>query len=273
MARLQTFLVALILFVSVSLAVVPVQVPPDGKARGFISDLGYDLTQPSGDWLTSTLCYCHSPVRAKETNEYEKAHVFQFEYYNYHNNATYVNDHMCLSRARNEGDQCILPNVEGDNYEWYREGHWVCKKYERTEEEKIWQANSKRSTRRGKRYAPHMTTPPVCAQHCAMGPFAPDPEEKDKHPNHDKVCFGVARDFFGEKEMELKFNRQRRKMDKPNEAGGVKTDYHEVREHCEDMCQKCFKMPADMEINDKRAGGGSRQVVYTRLDDMCDNCR
>ena len=39
------------------------------------------------------------------------------------------------------------------------------------------------------------------------------------------------------------------------------------------MCQRMFKMPVDMDINDKRADGGSRQFVYTKLDDMCDHCK
>lgn len=74
-------------------------------------------------------------------------------------------------------------------------------------------------------------------------------------------------------EMEIKFNRQRRRMEKSFQQGRFKTDFQEVQGYCEDMCQRNFGMPADMEINDKRADGGSRQFVYTELDDMCDNCR
>ena len=273
MPRLQFFIAALILLPSTSLAVVPIQVPPNGKGQGFIGNLGNLYAPPTGDWLTSTLCYCHSPVRMKENWQYEKAHIFQHEYYNYHSNATFVVDHMCLSRARMQGDKCNRPNVGGDNNDWLMENPFVCKKFKRTDEERLRQINSKRSTRRPKRNAPHLTKPPLCTHDCDWGPFTPDPEEKWKHPAHDKVCFAVDTDFYGKDEMDVKFNRQRRRMEKPGQQGRVKTKFEEVQGYCEDMCQRMFNMPADMEINDKRADGGSRQFVYTQLDDMCDNCK
>ena len=273
MPRFLAIFAIFLLLASVSLAVAPAQVPPNGKGRGFISNLDKVYAQPTGDWLTSTYCYCHSPVREPENWKYEKAHIFQHEYYNYHSNTTFVANHLCLARAHREGDQCIRPNVDQDNMDWYKQGGYVCKKFERTEEEKIRQANSKRSTRREKRNAPHFKSAGVCAKmHCEMGPFEPDPEEKSSHPAHDTVCFNVAMNFYGQDETELKFNRQKRK-EKDNHGGLVKTEYQEVRGYCEDMCQKNFKMPVDMDIDDPRARGGSRQFVYTKLDDMCDNCR
>lgn len=255
-----------------SLAVAPAQVPPNGKAHGFISNLDNLYPQPTGDWLTSTLCYCHSPIRAKEKWQYEKAHIFQHEYYNYHSNATFVVDHMCLSRARTEGDQCIRPNIGGDNNNWLMENRYVCKKFLRTEEEKVLQQNSKRRTRRGSR-GPMDGNVISCLVDCDPGAYGPDPPDPSSHPDNDKVCFGVDTDFYGMDEMELKFNRQRRRMEAPGEQGRVQTKFEEVQGHCEDMCQSHFEMPADMKINDKRAGGGSRQFLYTALDDMCDHCR
>ena len=275
MPRFQAIFAILLLLVSVSLAVAPCQVPPNGKARGFISNLDKGYAKPTGDWLTSTYCYCHSPVRERETWKFEKAHIFQHEYYNYHSNVTFVANHLCLARAHREGDRCIRPNVEVDNMDWYPpagKGGYICKKFERTEEEKIRQANTKRRTSREKRNAPHFKNPGVCKTHCDMGPFEPSPEEKWHHPAHDKVCFNVAMNFYGQNELELKFNRQKRK-ETNGDAGRVKTAYQEVRGYCEDMCQKNFKMPVDMDINDPRALGGSRQFVYTDLDDMCDNCK
>ena len=160
--------------------------------------------------------------------------------------------------------------------DWYRvhgKDGLICKKFERTEEEKIRQAHSKRSTRKDKRNAPHFKSSPVCVPgNCDFGPFEPDPEEKSSHPSHDTVCFNVAMNFYGLNELEIKFNRQKRK-EKNGGAGRESTGYQEVQGFCEDMCQKNFKMPVDMDINDPRAGGGSRQWVYTDLDDMCDNCR
>lgn len=271
MSRILTLLAALTLFLSVSLAVTPAQVPPNGKAHGFISNLNNLYPPPEGDWLTSTLCYCHSPIKAKDHNQYEKAHIFQHEYYNYHSNATFIVDHMCLSGTDTQGDKCNRPNVGGDNADWLMENPYVCKKFPRTEEEKTLQGNSKRNTRRA--HMPHIPDSPICIADCDPGPYGPDPEDKSSHPEHDKVCFAVDSNFYGMAAMEVKFNRQRRRMDKLGEQGGVATKFEEVQGYCEDMCQSRFKMPADMKITDKRAGGGSRQFVYTKLDDMCDHCK
>ena len=225
------------------------------------------------------MCYCHSPVHAKEDDEYEKAHIFQHEYYNYHSDATFVVDHMCLARAGSEGNLCNRPNVGGDNDDWLLEDPFVCKKFERTEEEKTAQGNSKRRTRReertrrGKRNVPHYPISPTCVHNCDPGPFGPDPADKSSHPDYDKVCFAVTDDFYGPNEMELKFNRQRRKSGKPGQQGRVKTEFTEVQGYCEDMCQRTFNLPADMKLSEKRADGGSRQFLYTDLDDMCDHCK
>ena len=269
MSPLQAFITALALLPSVSQAVAPCQVPPNGKAQGFISNLDNLYSEPTGDWLTSTLCYCHSPVHAKKLFEFEKAHIFQHEYYNYHSNATFVVDHMCLSKAVYQGDQCERPNVGGDNNDWLYDRPYVCKTFPRTEEEKIRQGNSKRSTgRREKRGDPY-----ACIWNCDPGPFGHDPPDPSSHRDHDKVCFAVNDDFFGTKNMRLHFNGQSRRMAKAGAQGRVVSDYEEVQGHCEDMCQKTFGMPADMYINDKRADGGSRQFLYTLLDDMCDHCK
>ena len=273
MLRLPTFLVALTLLPSASLAVTPAQVPPNGKAQGFISNLDDLYPQPTGDWLTSTLCYCQSPVRAKEDNQYQKAHIFQHEYYNYHSNATFVVDHMCLARARVEGELCSRPNVGGDNNDWLMEEPYACKHFPRTEEESVQQGNSKRSARRQKRKAPHFNTSPTCITDCDPGPFGPDPADQSSHPASDKVCFATDTIFYGMKTMMLKFNRQRRTMDGPGDQGRVKTPFPDVQGYCEDMCQRRFHMPANMKLGDKRADGGSRQYVYTELDDMCDHCK
>ena len=276
MPPLQILLAALTLIPSLSLAVAPAQVPPNGKSRGFISNLDNQYPIPMGDWLTSTLCYCYAPVHKKEKWKPQKAHIFQHEYYNYHSNSTFIVDHMCLARAPVEGDQCIRPNVGGDNNDWLMEGHFICKKFERTEEEKIRQANTKRSfgARREKRFRfPHLNPTFGCHIGCIPGAYGPDPPEESSHRHHDKVCFGVDTDFYGMDNMELTFNGQRRKMVAPGEQGRKQTDIKEVQGYCEDMCQRRFQMPANMNINDKRAGGGSRQFLYTDLDDMCDHCK
>ena len=116
---------------------------------------------------------------------------------------------------------------------------------------------------------PHLPISPGCVLDCAPGVYGPELLDSD----HDRVCFAVDTDFYGKDEMELKFNGQRRRMDAPGEQGRVKTEFKEVQGYCEDMCQSTFQMPADMKINDKRADGGSRQFMYTELDDMCDHCK
>lgn len=152
----------------------------------------------------------------------------------------------------------------------------MCKKFARTEEEKIRQGNSKRSTgsRRERRHkVPHFNTSPTCLVGCDPGPFGADAEDQSSHPHEDKVCFAVDTNFYGMDEMMVKFNGQHRVMIKDFDQGRIKTGFEEVQGYCEDMCQSRFGMPADMKINDKRADGGSRQFVYTDLDDMCDHCK
>ena len=277
MPRFQAIFAILLLLASLSLAVTPAKIPPNGKGRGFLSNLNnldkvYPI--PTGDWLTSSYCYCHSPVREPEEWRYEKAHIFQHEYYNYHSNVTFVAQHLCLARAGIEEDQCVRPNMDRDNMDWYRpfpmgQRDYICKTFDRTEEEIIAQS----STKKGKRFAPHFPSPGICKQHCDEGPFA-EPKEESSHRKHDNVCFTVgSNNFFGVTEMGIKFNHQKRAMRNGHQAGRLKSDYMEVQEFCEDMCQKEFQMPVDMDIRDPRAMGGSRQFIYTDMDDMCDHCK
>lgn len=268
-----------LLLASVSLAVTPVKVPPNGKGYGFISNtnnLGKVYLPPTGDWITTTFCYCHPPVRQPQDWRYGKAHVFQYEYYNYHSNVTFVAEHLCVARAPHEGDRCIRPNIDRDNMDWYiknGKGGYLCKDFERTEEEIIRQANSKRGISNAKRNLPHFKSGGICAQwNCDKGPFE-DPKEESFHPKHDELCFGVAMNFYGSGELEIKFNGQKRTMKGKKQAGRLKSDYYEVMDMCEERCQREFQMPVDMEIMDPRAMGGSRQFIYPDVDDMCDHCK
>ena len=272
MSPILTLLATLTLLLSVSLAVTPAEVPPNGKAHGFISNLNNLYPQPDGDWLTSTSCFCRAPA-TQEKSGYDKAHIFQHEYYNYHSNATFVVDHLCLGVTHFEGDNCNRPNVGGDNNDWLMHQRDVCKKFPRTEEEKVRQGNSKRSTWTKRLHVPHMPDPPICEVDCDPGPYREDPEDQSSHPDHDKICFAVDASFYGMDTMEVQFNRQRRRMKKIGDQGGVKTRFDEVQGYCADMCQSKFNMAPDMKVADKRAAGGSRQVVYTKLDDMCDHCK
>ena len=277
---LLLLLTTLALLSSVSLAVPPAQPPPNGKFHGFLNSLNNGEPDPTGDWLISTLCFCHLPARNSDDLEhdyrYEKAHIFQHEYYNFHSNATFVMDHMCLAKAHYQGDICVHPNVEGDNNDWLRDHKYSCKRFQRTDEEKIRQVHSKRSTRREPRGGPHLNTHQICwgiIHPCDPGPFTHYPDNKSKSPEQDTVCFATDTDFYGMDEMEIKFNRQKRIMRKNGDQGRVSTDFDEVQEICQNMCLDRFNMPADMLINDERADGGSRQYVYTDVDDMCDNCK
>lgn len=271
MPPLQTFLTALTLLPSLCLAVAPALVPPNGKAHGFISNINSPYPNPpTGDWLTSTMCYCHSPTPAKEIYQFDKARIFQHEYYNYHSNATFVVDHLCLARSGPRGDLCERPNSGGDNSDWFLEtpdqlvAEYVCKKFARSEEEKVQQGISKRQGRE----------PEACYFHCDPGPFGPDPPDPSSHREHDKVCFRVDWDFYGPgRYMQVKFNEQERTMDNHHKEERVRTDFPEVHWYCDQMCHRTFGMPADGKINDKRADGGSLQFVYTSMNDMCDHCK
>lgn len=153
--------------------------------------------------------------------------------------------------------------MRGDNDDWLMQGEGIfaCKKFPRTQEEKMRQANSKRSTstRREKRWVPHLPLSLGCTVDCAPGAYGPAPLDA----GHDKVCFGVDTDFYGIDEMESKFIGQRRKMNKRGGQRGVQTMGKEVQGYCEDMCQRTFNVPIDMKINDKMGGWGMSVVgVY-----------
>ena len=273
MQGLQVLITALTLLPSLSLAVAPVPVPPNGKAIGFISDLGQTYRKPTGDWLTSTLCFCHSPTRVTEDWRYEKAAIFQHEYYNYHSNATFVLDYKCLSRARIEGDQCIRPNLDDNNNGWYKENdNVVCKDFPRTEEEKIRQGHTKRMTKRGNR-GPMDGTRWTCLFDCNLGPYAPETPQPASHRDHDKVCFKVGHEYFGTTEMDMTFNFQRRDSDHDGEQGRESYGWFDVKDFCDAKCKENFQMPMDNNTKDKQTKGGSRQYVYTAMDDMCDHCK
>lgn len=276
MPHLQAFLIAFTLLPSLCLAVAPALVPPNGKAHGFISNIDSRYPNPpTGDWLTSTMCYCRSPVPPKEDNQYGKAHIFQHEYYNHRSNATFVLDHLCLARTAAEGDKCERPNIGGDNNNWIIDSlvphEHVCKKFPRTEEEKALQGGS--STKVSKRQGHE---PYACYFNCDPGPYGPDdPPGPSSHRDHDKVCFKTDYEYYGPgRTMKVKFNEQERTMDSHDKKTRVKTDFDEVQWYCEQMCQRTFNMPARTDkMKDKRADGGSRQFAYTKLEDMCDHCK
>lgn len=56
-------------------------------------------------------------------------------------------------------------------------------------------------------------------------------------------------------ERDLKFNRQRKRTDKPMKQGSVSTDFKEIQECCKDMCQRKCEMLADTKINNRYKGG------------------
>lgn len=110
----QTALAGLALLNRLALAFQPVAVSQDEnqelKLDGYV---GYLSTPPTGDWLTTTHCYCEQPRRLDAPN-FEEGSVdvgsfFQYEYYNYHGNATYVMVRWC--RVNHEGTRtCVTSN-------------------------------------------------------------------------------------------------------------------------------------------------------------------
>lgn len=284
MPRFQQLLGLSPLLTALSLAVLPAEVPPGGKyAGGFLGAPGETPLHPAGDWLTMTFCFCQAPQESPDIYGFDVAHYFQHEYYNYHENATFVLDHVCMTRSGRltESDACAFPNTGGhENDHWEATDHYTCKEWPRTEEEKAAVANSKRGREddRGAR----RNTKRVFGE---VEPFPPGrtPYDHPKnphgtHPDKDRLCFRLGHSLYGSVAWrdEIIFNGQSRMGKKPvgkkwGDQGKVETPKEEVAPMCADLCQKHTGLPSRMQLGNRK--GRSRQNVYKKMDDMCDHCR
>ena len=62
----------------------------------------------NGDYLLNTYCFCKAPKPVPE--HYSEAHYIQMEYYNWHQNTTYILSHLCLA-FRDSEMSCLAPRA------------------------------------------------------------------------------------------------------------------------------------------------------------------
>ncbi|CAD6573760.1 MAG: hypothetical protein ASARMPRED_006283 [Alectoria sarmentosa] len=100
----QTVFLILTLLFRLALSITPVNKSQDEELDGYV---GYLPTSPTGDWLTATYCYCSQPHQGHQlqTRAADEGSFFQWEYYNYHQNATFIM-HLLCERNHADDDDC-----------------------------------------------------------------------------------------------------------------------------------------------------------------------
>ena len=76
-----------------------------GRVEGFHARPVYNH---DGDYLLNTYCFCAAPKPVPE--HYSEANYVQIEYYNYHQNTTFLLSHLCLA-FRDSEITCLAPRV------------------------------------------------------------------------------------------------------------------------------------------------------------------
>ena len=76
-----------------------------GRVEGFHARPVYGRV---GDYLLNTYCFCAMPKPVPE--HYSEANYIQVEYYNFHQNTTYILSHLCLA-YRDSELTCLMPRV------------------------------------------------------------------------------------------------------------------------------------------------------------------
>ncbi|CAF9921923.1 MAG: hypothetical protein ALECFALPRED_001975 [Alectoria fallacina] len=100
----HTAFLILTLLIRLALTITPVDKSQDKKLDGYV---GYLPIPPTGDWLTATYCYCSQPhhLHQMHTPAADEGSFFQWEYYNYHQNATFIM-HLLCKRNHADDDDC-----------------------------------------------------------------------------------------------------------------------------------------------------------------------
>lgn len=138
------FLLLPLLFPLPTLSVAPVLITHDVRIPGYA---GYLASLPSGDHLTTTYCYCSrshplppppppsSPSPNPAEEEPDQGSYFQYDYYNYHLNATFVLHRLCRANHKHDKRHCInnnrplcVPELDGDC-----ENNMICASFPREE--------------------------------------------------------------------------------------------------------------------------------------------
>lgn len=213
-----------------ALAITPISVSQDKKLDGYV---GYLPAPPTGDWLMTTYCYCAQPHHLHAAAADEGA-FFQWEYYNYHRNATYVMHRQCQAN-HSERRTCVSskhakcePQHRGDCDQNMRCSYWPL---------------------------PH-----------AVGDGG-SPDEGGYA--EDIWCMTIDDHSFLGTIDTIEWNGQARLLRKKDGQGVREQPNGDVSAICEGLCQTQVGMP--MLKGDKHAR--SRQEVFEGLDDMCESCR
>lgn len=230
----QIAFVILALINHFALAITPVPVFQDEKVDGYV---GYLSTAPTGDWLTSTYCYCAQPhhLHAAAADE---GSFFQWEYYNYHRNATYIMQRQCEAN-HSERRTCV---------------------------------SSKRA-----QCEPESPDDCQGNMRCSYWPRSHTLEKKESSSGGgvtgdqagDSWCMTIDDHWIYGTIDEITWNTQTRTLNGGDGQGRREQPEGDVLTLCEGLCQAQLGMP--MLRGDKHAR--SRQEVFDRLDDMCESCR
>lgn len=244
----HTAFATLTLLHHLALAITPVSTPKDEKLDGYI---GYLPTPPTGDWLLTTYCYCAQRHRLPAP-AFDEGSFFQWEYYNYHRNATYVMHRLC-QRNNAERESCVnskhahcIPERDGDC-----EGNMLCSSWPR--------GDAKVFGKRDASFASSSSSPSTSSFSSSEGA-----EVKKDH-----WCMTLDdHNFVGESDSMI-WNTQERTLTKKGGQDRKEQADGDAWAVCEGLCGKKVGMP--MLRGDKNAR--SHQEVFEGVDDMCDGCR
>lgn len=207
-------------------AVTPAEVEV-GRVEGFTGG----TSSHSGDYLTSTFCFCAQPVPIPQ--HYSEANYLQFEYYNFHQNTTYILAHLCLA-DQDSRTTCLTPR-NGDGQYVHYGSDWqgrVCRTWDNTVGI----------------YARIHNKDTFCY-------------EADRYNEFWRQWQMPGRDM-------MTFNGQQRQLDPIGGQGPVLKGKAEAEDKCEWLCDEHAHMPA-LRLNELAE---CHVVVYEDLDDMCDRC-
>lgn len=231
----QTAFAGLALLNHLAHAVTPVAVGHDAKQYGYVGYVGYLPTPPSGDWVTTTYCYCAQPQHL-DAPHFDEGAFFQYEYYSHHRNTTYVMLHQCQAN-HDEWRTCVNSrNVQKcepqSDVTCNADMNMICSSWPRSH---------------------------------ALGKRGFSSEEVKE----DHWCMTLDFRVIGEMVDEITWNKQTRYLTKYGGQGRNEQPEGDVQAVCEGLCQDHVGMPMLRVDNNAR----SRQEVFVDVDDMCDTCR
>lgn len=215
---------------------------------------GYLGTPPDSDWLTSTYCYCRTAKELAMPYADEGA-FFQWDYYNWHLNTTYVARRKCIANHDPTWDHRCVDTRTAACYEIF-EGEcdhtMLCKSFPK----EVWGSNGE-------------STSEVEERAEADVALAGRKKPKPKPLEQDHMC--VTMDMHGafERAEAIVFNGQKRVLTKKGGQGRFDVDETGVGPLCRELCSR---LPNDM-FADNFEHAHNHQELFTEMDDMCEGCK